>query len=128
MRIMNKDPSPTRVQTVGNKYKPSLSDSVVEKVTYPRDEKIGCSRKGDKTTVNIEHLENPRSLLNKDSEGFILGHTERGGILKFEKVKKGIPLCILRRDVTCDMVEELLERDLIGRSNYIKLTRFKILE
>ena len=48
--------------------------------------------------------------------------------LKFERVKKGKPLCVLGRDVTMDMVSVLSQRDLVGKFEFIKLNRNEILD
>ena len=48
--------------------------------------------------------------------------------LNFERVQKGKPLCVLGRDVTLDMVPTLVQRSLVGKFKFIKISRNKILD
>ena len=43
--------------------------------------------------------------------------------MKFERVHKGKPLCVLDRDVTMDMVPGLSQRSLVGKFEFVKRTK-----
>ena len=59
--------------------------------------------------------------------GEVHGRKNRNGRVHFERVNKGRTLCVLVQYVTYDMVEALSERALVGRFEYIKLSREEIL-
>ena len=51
-----------------------------------------------------------------------------GGRPKFEKSQKGKPLCVLGRDVTMDLVPALSLRSLVGKMEFVKISRVDLLE
>ena len=117
---------PTRSEDVGVGSKTNKPDSVVKWLNFLGSETVAFVE-GDGITKFPVFLENPRSRSCKVVVGASPRRNQKNGRLNFERVKKGRSLCVMGRYVTCDMVEALSERDLVGRFEYIKLSREEIL-
>ena len=117
-------PMPSRAEDLGLGSIKSFSARMSKHISFFRPD-------GDNPVEQEGFHESPGFSDNPKSQSQkLLGShacKQKPNHLHFETVNYGRSLCVLGKDMTCTMVEALSERALVGRFEYIKLTRVDIL-